>query len=295
MGTNTALDGWQPASGGACYAFYCLVVPVSAGVQGDPHIHGGDGDLADLRGRNNSWYNFLSTRNMSVAVHFIHDNFFWRRKFVYGSWMKAVAITAASEQGFTVKVLYKVEQATAYTYQISGKTLEGHEGEAISLKGIRMQLTADHTFSFSNGAWEIEAKNRFLPYKHKNGNKRRLDFAVKPIGDNKHELVSPHGIVGQTFDYDDKMVLGKVDDYDIPSHVIVTRAMAEGAIEGSAVDYEVDPTNPFSTDFKFSRFGLTGRVAPRNISVLSGVVLPVKGKTGAAVAAGILNDDPDAS
>ena len=102
----------------------------------------------------------------------------------------------------------------------------------------------------------------------------------------------PAGIIGQTFDHDDKMVLGKMDDYNIPSNVIVTRAQAEGAIEGNAADYEIDPANPFSTKFKFSRFGLTGHVAPRNVSALSGVVLAAK--KGAAVVAGVLNDDPDA-
>ena len=101
----------------------------------------------------------------------------------------------------------------------------------------------------------------------------------------------PAGIIGQTFDHDDKMVIGMLDDYNVPSDVIVTRAMAEGFIEGQAADYEVDL--PFSTDFKFSRFGRTGRVPPRNVSALSGAIIPAK-KGAAPHAAGALNDKADA-
>ena len=93
-----------------------------------------------------------------------------------------------------MKVIYKAESPTTYSYVLGNEFLEGRAGNTVSLAGIHMRLAADLTFSFSNGAWAIEAKNRFLPYKHKNGMKRRLDLAIKPIGDHEHELVSPHGI-----------------------------------------------------------------------------------------------------
>jgi hypothetical protein len=270
-----------------------LTTTAAAMTVGDPHIHGGDGDLADMRGRDNTWYVFLSTHNTSVSVHFMLDKFSWRQKTIYGSWMKGVAIVAhVDKTSIAVKAIYKAEIPTTYSYVLGNELLEGRVGNTISLAGIHMRLAADLTFSFSNGAWLIEAKNRFLPYKHKNDMKRRIDLTMKPIGDHEHEPVSPHGIIGQTFDHDNKMVLGKMDDYNIPSNVIVTRAQAEGAIEGTAADYEIDPANPFSTAFKFSRFGRTGRVPPRNVSALSGVVLA--SKKGAAAAAGVLNDEPDA-
>ena len=99
------------------------------------------------------------------------------------------------------------------------------------------------------------------------------------------------GILGQTFDRDEKKVVGALDDYNVPSATIVTRANAEGAIEGTAVDYEIDPKDPHSTKFKYSRFGLTDqRVSPRNVSQLSGIKLPAK--FGAS--AGAVNDEPEA-
>ena len=42
------------------------------------------------------------------------------------------------------------------------------------------------------------------------------------------------------YDRDDKMVVGKMDDYLVKDKVIVTSAMGEGAIEGTADDYIID-------------------------------------------------------
>lgn len=44
--------------------------------------------------------------------------------------------------------------------------------------------------------------------------------------------------------------------------------MGEGAIEGTAKDYEM--ADKFATDFKFSRWGLE-MAKPRNVSTLTGV------------------------
>ena len=113
------------------------------------------------------------------------------------------------------------------------------------------------------------------------------------------------GILGQTFDRDNLAVHGKRDDYGTPigyqdqdgywssasNGVIVTKAQGEGALEGLAQDYEIDPANPFSTKFKYSRFGLANqRVPPRDVSKLSGIKLPAKIGGGA----GAVNDEPDA-
>ena len=48
------------------------------------------------------------------------------------------------------------------------------------------------------------------------------------------------------------------------------QAMGEGAIEGAAEEYEIDATNPFSTEFKYSRFH-AAHASPRNVSALTGV------------------------
>ena len=72
--------------------------------------------------------------------------------------------------------------------------------------------------------------------------------------------------------------------------MIVTTAMGEGAIEGTADDYVVDGTDPFSTKFKFSRYGLS-YAPPRNVSSLTGDILPAMGSSKNN--AGGVNDEAD--
>ena len=60
--------------------------------------------------------------------------------------------------------------------------------------------------------------------------------------------MSPHGLVGQTFDGDGVGIDGALDDFSTMGGI--TRAMGEGAIEGVAEDYEIDGADPFSTSFK---------------------------------------------
>merc|ERR1711975_194274 len=98
--------------------------------------------------------------------------------------------------------------------------------------------------------------------------------------------------MGQAYDGDTVEVTGAKDDYSVPDEVIVTKAMGEGAIEGTAEDYEIDPTNPFDTNFKFSRFGLT-HALPRNISSLTGKVITQSKSAAADNSAGAVNDMPN--
>jgi hypothetical protein len=236
----------------------------------------------DFRGRNHTWYNFLSTQNSSVSLLFYLDEYWWRKKRVFGSWMKAIAVTAAATKDITLHFLYHVDSPSSIT---GDKEL--HAGQVLEVEGINVGLSNDLVFSFTNGAWKALAENRALPYQRLNPNKRRLDVTMYPVGDVDDEPVAPHGLIGQTYDRDDKMVIGALDDYNIPGKVIVTRAMGEGAIEGVAEDYEVN--GPFVTAFKFSRFQATTHVAPRNTSSLSGLVLPARRGVASAV-----NDDVDA-
>ena len=59
--------------------------------------------------------------------------------------------------------------------------------------------------------------------------------------------------------------MGKVDSYD--KNETTTTAMGEGAIEGTAADYEVQ--DKYSTAFAYSRFGKKA-AAPRNVGILKG-------------------------
>ena len=46
--------------------------------------------------------------------------------------------------------------------------------------------------------------------------------------------------------------------------------MGEGAIEGVAEDYEINAMNPFSVEFKYTRFHAK-HASPRNILALTGL------------------------
>ena len=89
--------------------------------------------------------------------------------------------------------------------------------------------------------------------------------------------VSPHGILGQTFDCDGKATNGNYDRYKrlddgrlVQSRVrggtVTTRAQGEGALEGTIGDYQLQDWS--HTAFAFSRFDARGRTAPRNASAL---------------------------
>jgi hypothetical protein len=135
-------------------------------------------------------------------------------------------------------------------------------------EGLRLSLSKNHanhaSLSITDGKWEVNAVARLYPYNTQNNNKKHLDLTFKPISDS---AVAPHGLIGQTFDGDNIAVDGAQDDYS--GKIVVTKAMGEGAIEGTASDYAIDPQNLFSTDFKFSRFGAK-RASPRDISKLGG-------------------------
>ena len=80
----------------------------------------------------------------------------------------------------------------------------------------------------------------------------------------------------------DASFIGATDQYK--GVEFTTSAMGEGAIEGTAEDYEM--ADKLSTDFKFCRWGL--KVAkPRNVSTLTGVkVKRTQTSLGMAVASG---------
>ena len=106
--------------------------------------------------------------------------------------------------------------------------------------------------------WELTLTIRPV-YDRLQGPHRRLDLGMRPKVPDRALAVAPHGIVGQSFDGDALPRKGRVDVYpplDRPGS-FTTSAMAEGAIEGVAADYEVPL--PFATAFAYERFARRGR------------------------------------
>ena len=120
-------------------------------------------------------------------------------------------------------------------------------------------------------------------YNHVAGpSKWRFDISIRPLDGTTgleakygkaSETCFPHGIIGQSWDGDDIAINGAVDDYTFNPNepTITTKAMAEGAIEGVAADYELAKGD--ATDFAFSRFDKDGDAicAPRDVNKLTGV------------------------
>lgn len=265
--------------------------PAPGGAVGDPHLFGPSGDRFDFKGKNATWYALLSAATVSVGAYFVFDTFHMRKKLVHGSWMKGIAITAMMASNNTLKAAYFSNSSYAAEIRIGTDGMATlKRGETFEGDGVKVALSTQNVFTLSNREWSIEAKNIYAPYPRANRFKTRLDISIKPIANVDASPVAPHGLVGQMYDRDDKMVVGKMDDYMVKDKVIVTSAMGEGAIEGTADDYIIDAKDPFDTKFKFSRFGLSF-APPRNVSLLTGIVLPAVGSsTGSA---GGVNDEAD--
>ena len=98
------------------------------------------------------------------------------------------------------------------------------------------------------------------------GPEHRLDIGFTARGD-APARDKPHGIVGQSYATPGLERHGKKDLYPF-SGSYTTSAQAEGAIEGSASDYQV--ASPYATDFAFSRFN-AARGAPASAEATGGV------------------------
>ena len=81
--------------------------------------------------------------------------------------------------------------------------------------------------------------------------KCHADVFITALIPEKSMRVSPHGIIGQSFDRDNIAKNGKTDVYPLKGY-FKTSALAEGAIEGDASMYIVD--GAYDTHFKYSKF-----------------------------------------
>jgi hypothetical protein len=96
----------------------------------------------------------------------------------------------------------------------------------------------------------------------------RVDVSIAALTDPLTARVAPHGLIGQGFD--GLHIDGKVDSYQPDKDgLFTTSAQGERAIEGNVDGYLVQPQeDPFSTNFKFARFGAQS-APPRDTSKLN--------------------------
>jgi len=239
-----------------------------------------------MRGENNTWYNFLSARNTSVNVLFVHADFHNPYKLVHGSRMSKLGMvirTALTGQLLQIDFNASatgVQRARVHT--ASGDSFVDH-ASAYTFENVKLimrerkmgSLGHGMALSITTGNWEVNVWSKRFPNPAANPGKALLNVAVSATYDADHDVVAPHGLVGQSYDGDGVAVDGNVDDYT--GKEVTTQAMAEGAIEGTAAEYKV--SGPFATDFKYTRFDATAAKA-RDVSKLTGVKKVAAKKAG---------------
>jgi hypothetical protein len=238
-----------------------LPPPIATG-SGDPHITGAHGDKFDFKGEDKAVYNMLSARGFAVNARFVHDVYFLGDTEVHGSFItEAYAIVQLQED--VVKISFNASHPNVARLTngprrmglaISPFGVNEDSVDTFELGGLVVTLSKPHmntaVLEVSDGSWRMVCKAHLYPYSTTNMEKKRLDLSFSQLKQDAVAKVAPHGLVGQTFDGDKIAVIGAEDDYK--GTVVVTKAMGEGAIEGSASDYVVQ--TPFSIDFAYSRF-----------------------------------------
>jgi hypothetical protein len=254
--------------------------------------------MFDFKGEDKVVYSMFSARGFAVNARFVHDVYSLGEKEVHGSFITEAYASVQLPGQDIVQIGFNATRPDVAQLAIGQR----RTGLAISPFGVNeadvdtfkqgdlvVTLSKPHMNSavleVSDGSWRLTCKAHLYPYSTTNKEKKRLDISFSQLKPEAAANVAPHGLVGQTFDGDNVAVDGAQDDYK--GKVVVTKAMGEGAIEGSASDYVV-PT-PFSVDFAYSRF-YAESAAPRDVSKLTG--LKKKVDMGSKLEASSTNDNP---
>lgn len=216
-GNSFAFAGAVSGSGSS----YCPYPsqPVAANetgkIWGDPHFVGGDGGKYDVQGQAGKTYNLLSDRGLQFNGTF-------------GAWgnggatvVKDTSINVAGPYGQSQVKFGGDGKASVNGQQLQdGQTVRLADGGTATLKGNKLTVkTAE--------GYEIVQENK--------GGYINADVKTGANGV-AADGVMPHGLLGQTFDADNKARNGKTG----------AGAQGEGAIDGNVRDYEVNGLNDFS-------------------------------------------------
>ena len=253
-----------------------------ATTSGDPHLHLAHGGVADFRGRNDTYYALLSAPGVHFAAKTTDTDFLLPRpQLVHGSFFTAVAWVVRGVSGTVYGVASDANRVGVRVTNLqTGRLVADKEGvwQEWWEDGVRAYYKQSTVYVRANG-WEVNATRHPIYNRIAGPSPWRFDLAMRPLDktgfENAHGASSktcyPHGIVGQSWDGDALAVDGATDDYafDPKNPVITTKAMAEGAIEGRAIAYEL-PT-AFLTEFAFSRFDKdkNASCSPRKIASLA--------------------------
>jgi len=248
----------------------------------DPHLTFAHGGRADFKGKDKVWYPMLSARNVTMNTFFVHDDFKNPNKIVHGSAMKAAAwVLRTNDTGTVITVEYNASSAgrpAAYVkasdspvgvWVSHGQKPFIMENIAIQLRERKLSGVGKKSFHgvalvVETGLWQMSVWSKPYPNAAANPGKALLNIHVEALYDADLDPVAPHGLIGQSYDGDAAPVDGELDDYK--GKEVTTKAMAEGALEGDASDYEL--RHKFATRFAYSRFDATA-AKHRDVSKLA--------------------------
>jgi len=278
------------------------------GLTGDPHLHFADGGEADFRGEDGAIYAMLHHSGLAVNALFEKCGFFLTspaKLKVIGTFVTDVFIKLRTDvSGHLLRVEFSPNQPpTPIVHGLGTQRLTSRSPplvvDDVRISVMKTGSTAE-TLIVTTAGWSINATSRLIWHSAVPG-KKQIDLAFMPRRDplgvhpTKAKVVSPHGLIGQSFDGDGIAVDGKKDHYrelwwrqtSFKGNEIVTEAQAEGAIEGIGDDYRMDDF--FATDFKYKRFDVS-EAAPRDATALTGAKR-VTGTPGWFRRAGAIGDD----
>eukprot|EP00965_Chrysotila_dentata_P225582 6194850-Pleurochrysis_carterae.AAC.2 len=228
-----------------------LSIP-EASCNGDPHLHFAHGGTADFRGQQGQFYNFLSASNVSFNIRTETADFHLGKVLVHGTFMtEGHFVLRTSENRLLTLSLWASEIGPQH---FGWRAVNGSCAKRRVLLGPHAEVQCDNIYAHTDYAtlhvetleWSISLVPQPV-YDRVAGPAHRID--IRLTAKTRDFAAPPHGLVGQSFVQERRD--GRIDIYP-SSGEFTTSAMAEGAIDGVAADYEVD--GPFSTKFTFSSF-----------------------------------------
>jgi len=213
----------------------------SGEVYGDPHIYFPNGGYTDFRGLNNTFFNILSDKNISVAAKTMYVSFLLPKPMkVDGSFFTEISSMFLTKN----TKIYVYINTNDYCMYLKNDREKKRVCDEIKIDDVLCKIKY-HTYTLENGNWKVTFERKKIYNSLTKGLNNRFDISLTCLKE-----CSPHGLIGQSFNFE-KEVFGKTDDYKNKIY-LKTESQAEGAIEGSYLDYIVEDLDTHK--FKYTRF-----------------------------------------
>ncbi len=216
----------------------------------DPHLTFAYGGRADFRGRNGTVYNFMSSNAAVLNIRTRDAVFKLGRLTVHGSFMTDVYVVIRTPNGRFFNITYSSGNLNEFHWawhMIQGSCAKAGNRVPFELGPHAekhcddSRITTDMSSTLiESREWTIRIRGKPV-YDRIDGPRHRLDISLGARVARDDFAAPPHGIVGASF-ASGVPTFGRIDHYP-PRNVegeFWTTAMAEGALEGRAEDYELD-------------------------------------------------------